>query len=81
MPDLDAIAARHGVAPGRVMLTNGSLQGFALLAEMLFAGSGGRAVVEGAQTEAPVMIDVRGASYDDIAPVATRYPPRTEIPI
>lgn len=29
-------------------------------------------IVEGAQTEAPIMIDVRGPSYDDIAPVARR---------
>jgi hydrophobe/amphiphile efflux-1 (HAE1) family protein len=28
------------------------------------------AFVEGAQTEAPIMIDVRGSSYDDIAPAA-----------
>jgi multidrug efflux pump subunit AcrB len=28
------------------------------------------AFVEGAATEAPIMIDVRGASYDDIAPLA-----------
>jgi multidrug efflux pump subunit AcrB len=28
------------------------------------------AFVEGAQTEAPIMIDVRGTSYDDIAPTA-----------
>jgi DNA-binding transcriptional MocR family regulator len=41
------VAARYGVPVDRVMLTNGSLQGVALVAEHLFAGSGGRAVVEG----------------------------------
>ena len=40
------VAERYGVEPGRVLLTNGSLQGVALLAELLFAGSGGRALVE-----------------------------------
>jgi DNA-binding transcriptional MocR family regulator len=41
------VAARYGVPVGRVMLTNGSLQGLALVSEHLFAKSGGRAVVEG----------------------------------
>jgi DNA-binding transcriptional MocR family regulator len=40
------VAERHGVAVERVFLTNGSLQGMALLAELLFAGSGGHALVE-----------------------------------
>src|SRR4051794_7692686 len=40
------IGERHGVAPERVLLTNGSLQGVAFLAQQLFLGSGGRAVVE-----------------------------------
>ncbi len=40
------VADRHGVPVERVFLTNGSLQGMALLSELLFAGSGGRAVVE-----------------------------------
>ena len=39
------VAARHGVAPERVILTNGSLQGFNLVAQLLFA-AGGRALVE-----------------------------------
>jgi 2-aminoadipate transaminase len=40
------IAARHGVEPERVLLTNGSLQGVAFLAQHLFLGSGGVAIVE-----------------------------------
>ena len=33
------IAARHGVDPARVFLTNGSLQGFVFLAQRLAPGS------------------------------------------
>jgi len=40
------IAARHGVDAGRVLLTNGSLQGVAFLAQHLFLGHGGVAVTE-----------------------------------
>jgi 2-aminoadipate transaminase len=41
------IANRYGDGDaGRVLCTNGSLQGLALLAETMFAGSGGRAIVE-----------------------------------
>src|SRR3954469_25493993 len=40
------VAERHDVPVERVFLTNGSLQGLALLAELMFAGSGGHAVVE-----------------------------------
>jgi 2-aminoadipate transaminase len=39
------IAGRHGVRPERVLVTNGSLQGFNLVARHVFGG-GGRAVVE-----------------------------------
>ena len=31
------------------------------------------AFVEGAQTEAPIMIDVRGGSYDDLAPTSEQF--------
>jgi len=40
------IAARHGVDASRVLLTNGSLQGVAFLAQQLFLGQGGLAVTE-----------------------------------
>jgi 2-aminoadipate transaminase len=40
------IGDRHGVDPGRVLLVNGSLQGVAFLAQHLFLGRGGTAVVE-----------------------------------
>jgi DNA-binding transcriptional MocR family regulator len=39
-------AARYDVPVERLLLTNGSLQGVALVIEHLFAGKGGRAVVE-----------------------------------
>ena len=40
------IGERHGVDAGRVLLVNGSLQGVAFLAQQLFLGRGGRALVE-----------------------------------
>jgi DNA-binding transcriptional MocR family regulator len=40
------VADRYGAPVERVLLTNGSLQGLALLSELLFADAGGRAVVE-----------------------------------
>src|SRR4051795_1207076 len=40
------IAARHGVDAARVLLVNGSLQGVAFLAQHLYLGKGGTAVVE-----------------------------------
>lgn len=51
------IAARHGVAPGRVMLTNGSLQGFVFLATHFFAGGKpGRVLVEAPTYDRPLKI-------------------------
>jgi 2-aminoadipate transaminase len=45
-PMREWVAARHGVEPNRVLLTNGSLQGVAFVAQHLFLGSGGVAAVE-----------------------------------
>jgi 2-aminoadipate transaminase len=50
------IAERHGAKPGQVLLTNGSLQGFAYLAQHFFAGHGGRALVEGPTYDRPLLI-------------------------
>jgi len=47
------IAERHGVEPGRVLLTNGSLQGFAFLAQRL---SGRRVLVELPTYDRPLKI-------------------------
>lgn len=52
------IAERHGVAPGRVLITNGSLQGFVFLAGHLLAG-GGRVLVEAPTYDRPLKILAR----------------------
>jgi 2-aminoadipate transaminase len=49
------IADEHGVSPLRVVLTNGSLQGFALLAQVL-AGGGERVLVEAPTYDRPLKI-------------------------
>lgn len=49
------IAEEHGVAEQRVILTNGSLQGFALLAQVL-AGDGQRVLVEAPTYDRPLKI-------------------------
>ncbi len=48
------LAARHGVDPGRVLLTNGSLQGFVFLAEHLAPGR--RVLVESPTYDRPLRI-------------------------
>jgi DNA-binding transcriptional MocR family regulator len=48
------IAARHGVEPGRVLLTNGSLPGFVLLARLLAPGK--RVLVERPTYDRPLKI-------------------------
>jgi 2-aminoadipate transaminase len=60
------IAERHGVEPGRIVVTNGSLQGFVFLAE-LFAKGGARVLVETPTYDRPLKIlDALGA---DVAAV------------
>src|SRR5919109_1015429 len=49
------IAERHGVDAARVLVTNGSLQGFVFLAELL-AGSGERVLVEAPTYDRPLVI-------------------------
>lgn len=49
------LAERHGVQPGRVIVTNGSLQGFVFLAQRI-AGSGGRVLVEAPTYDRPLKI-------------------------
>jgi 2-aminoadipate transaminase len=67
-PLRDWVAARHGVSADRVLLTNGSLQGLAFLAEALFAGSGGRAVVEAPTYDRAILILRRfGATLGSVA--------------
>jgi 2-aminoadipate transaminase len=60
------IAERHGVEPGRIVVTNGSLQGFVFLAELLAKG-GARVLVEAPTYDRPLKIlDSLGA---DVAAV------------
>jgi 2-aminoadipate transaminase len=55
------IAARHGVAADRVVVTNGSLQGFVFLAQLL-APNGARVLVEAPTYDRPLKIlDAVGA--------------------
>src|SRR6059058_955628 len=49
------IAARHGVAPSRVVITSGSLQGFVFLAEQLVQ-PGARVLVEAPTYDRPLKI-------------------------
>jgi 2-aminoadipate transaminase len=46
-PLRERLAERHGVDVGRVLVTNGSLQAFALLVKHLLSGADGRVLVEG----------------------------------
>jgi DNA-binding transcriptional MocR family regulator len=50
------IGERHGVDAGRVLLTNGSLQGFVYLAQHFFQGTGGRAFVEAPTYDRPLLV-------------------------
>ena len=64
------LAARHGVEPGRVLLTSGSLQGFVFLAETLVE-RGARVLVEAPTYDRPLKIlarlgaDVEALPLDD----------------
>ena len=50
------IAARHGVEPRRILITNGSLQGFVFLAQHLLRERGGRVLVEAPTYDRPLKI-------------------------
>ena len=55
-PLRDALAERHGVDPARVLVTNGSLQAFALLARLLLDQTRSRVLVEGPTYDRPLKI-------------------------
>jgi 2-aminoadipate transaminase len=57
------IAQRHGVEPGRVLLTNGALQGFVFLAQRF---AGGRVLVERPTYDRPLKI-LRGLGIDVVS--------------
>jgi DNA-binding transcriptional MocR family regulator len=61
------IAAKHGVDPARVLVTNGSLQGFVFLAQRFFGTrSGGRVLVEAPTYDRPLKI-LAGLGADVVA--------------
>jgi 2-aminoadipate transaminase len=62
------LAARHGVEPGRVLLTNGGLQGFVFYAEELLAEHPGRVLVEAPTYDRPLKILARLGA--EIVPVS-----------
>jgi 2-aminoadipate transaminase len=62
------IAARHGVEPGRVLLTSGSLQGFVFLAETLVS-PGARVLVEAPTYDRPLKILARLGATVETLPV------------
>ena len=67
LPLREWVGARWSYDPAGVFVTNGSLQAFALLAEMLFAGSGGRAIVEAPTYDRTILTLRRfGATVDSI---------------
>ncbi len=53
------LAARHGVEPARVVLTNGGLQGIAFVLEELLAARPGRVLVEGPTYDRPLKLLAR----------------------
>jgi DNA-binding transcriptional MocR family regulator len=60
------VAERHGVEPARVLLTNGSLQGFIFLATHLCAERGARVLVEAPTYDRPLKI-LAGLGADVVA--------------
>jgi DNA-binding transcriptional MocR family regulator len=62
------LAARHGVEPARVLLTNGGLQGFVFYAEELLASRPGRVLVEAPTYDRPLKVLARLGA--DVVPVA-----------
>jgi 2-aminoadipate transaminase len=62
------LGSRHGVEPGRVIVTNGGLQGFVFYAEELLAARPGRVLVEAPTYDRPLKILARlGAEAVPIA--------------
>ena len=62
------LGARHGVDPGRVIVTNGGLQGFVFYAEELLAERPGRVLVEAPTYDRPLKILARLGA--EVVPVA-----------
>ena len=70
-PLRELLAARHGVDPGRVLLTAGALQGFLFYAEELLEARPGRVLVEAPTYDRPLKLlarlgaEVRAVEMDD----------------
>jgi 2-aminoadipate transaminase len=62
------LAAQHGVEPGRVLITSGSLQGFVFLAETLVS-AGSRVLVEAPTYDRPLKILARLGATIEALPV------------
>jgi DNA-binding transcriptional MocR family regulator len=61
------LAERHGVEPGRVLVTNGGLQGLAFVAEALLERAGRRVLVEGPTYDRTLTILARlGAEVETV---------------
>ena len=61
------LGARHGVEPGRILITNGGLQGLVFVAEALLARGGRRVLVEGPTYDRTLTIFARlGADVEAI---------------
>ena len=58
-PLRESLGARHGVDPGRVLLTTGGLQGFVFYAEELLGSRPGRVLVEAPTYDRPLKILAR----------------------
>jgi DNA-binding transcriptional MocR family regulator len=58
-PLRESLGARHGVDPGRVLLTTGGLQGFVFFAEELLGSRPGRVLVEAPTYDRPLKVLAR----------------------
>jgi DNA-binding transcriptional MocR family regulator len=67
-PLRESLGARHGVDPGRVILTTGGLQGFVFYTEELLASRPGRVLVEAPTYDRPLKILARLGA--EVVPVA-----------
>ena len=71
-PLRESLGARHGVDPGRVLLTTGGLQGFVFYAEELLGSRPGRVLVEAPTYDRPLKILARLRSRRRGAPDGRR---------
>jgi 2-aminoadipate transaminase len=69
-PLRDWFARRYAVPVERVLVTNGSLQGVALVIEHLFAGTGGLAVVEAPTYDRTILLFKRFGATVEALPLA-----------